>query len=478
MIPLPEKVLTLAAERNPYRIVSMKRLLVLGLTVGLLLIGQARVRGSVRVDQFGEGVEYTTQFETWDAGGITIMAWVYVSSIRGPSIYDQSLVAIRGAGILYVAHDDNKLRMYTGSSQNWDNNTIIPINEWHHFALVRVAGTRTWRAYLDGVLNFSGQNLIEPTGDPHPFFGNDDYGDWLDGRMAAGKIWLATLNQAEIQAEMGSYAAVRTANIWSVVPMHVHTDLTDQSGQGNTPTAMGSLSTEPDPPLATTASISGRVAYADTVTAGKNVTMTLTAPSFTTQTTTTDANGNYTFVGVPTGNSYTLTPSKTGDIRGLESLDASETARYVVGLAVPSANQRIAADADGDGSLASFDASLIARYVVGLPGSGIVGTWKFVLPSRSYSPLSGDQTSQNFTAILVGDTGGNWTPSLPAGKVNRQATSFAIRSVPQASAQMSRTVPVGFNRGAADNGHYRAWEGVCSGCFTLSRYYLGGWLEN
>jgi hypothetical protein len=155
------------------------------------------------------------------------------------------------------------------------------------------------------------------------------------------------------------------------------------------------------------------LSYADTGTPGKNVTMTLTAPSFTTQTTTTDLSGNYTFGSVPLGNNYTVTPSKTGDVNGIESLDASDAARYVAGLSVASTNQRIASDADGDGVLTSFGASLIARFVVGLPNAANVGTWKFVPSSRFYPALSGNQTSQNFTAILVGDTGGNWTPSLP-----------------------------------------------------------------
>src|SRR6185503_9522359 len=109
-------------------------------------------------------------------------------------------------------------------------------------------------------------------------------------------------------------APVRTANIWSVVPMHVHTDLTDQNGQGNTPKAMGTLSTEADPPLGSNAVLSGHLTYADTGTPGRNVTMTLTGPSFTTQTTTTDVNGDYTFAGVPVGNNYPVTPSKTGAV--------------------------------------------------------------------------------------------------------------------------------------------------------------------
>jgi hypothetical protein len=163
------------------------------------------------------------------------------------------------------------------------------------------------------------------------------------------------------------------------------------------------------------ANISGHLLYANGVTPAKNVTVTLAGPAGSTpRTTTTDANGNYSFASVPTGDDYTITLSKTGDVNGIESLDASNVARYVAGLDIPTANQRIAADADGDGILTSLDAALIARRVAGLPGFGIVGTWKFVPVSRTYTALGADQTGQNFTAILVGDTSGNWLPAIPS----------------------------------------------------------------
>lgn len=182
-------------------------------------------------------------------------------------------------------------------------------------------------------------------------------------------------------------------------------------------------------PTSAQAAISGRVNYSDTATGVRNVTMTLTAPSFTTRTTTTDTNGVYTFANVPVGNNYIVAPSKTGDVNGIESLDASNVARYAAGLDIPTANQRIAADADGDGILTSFDASLIARRAAGLPGTGKVGSWKFVPVNRTYTALSADQLNQNFTAILVGDTSDNWMPSLPAGGAD--AHSPTLRPSPQ-----------------------------------------------
>jgi subtilisin family serine protease len=180
--------------------------------------------------------------------------------------------------------------------------------------------------------------------------------------------------------------------------------------------------------------ITGRVTYEDGATAAKNVTLTLTAPSFTQRQTTTDSNGDYAFTNVPAGNSYTVTPTKSGDANGLESLDASGVARFAAGLDVPTANQQMAADADGDGLVTSLDASFVARYVAGLPGFGIVGTWKFAAPNRTYPALSADQAGQNFKAVLVGDTSGNWLPSIPSG-----GGENASQTVPMSSKSASLT---------------------------------------
>jgi Concanavalin A-like lectin/glucanases superfamily/Cohesin domain/Carboxypeptidase regulatory-like domain/Dockerin type I domain len=368
--------------------------------------------GAIRIDAPGEGISYQSLSERWDSDGVTIMAWVYLANNQDG---DVTLFLVRGAGILYLRGGSQRiLKIYTGNSQSSTNDTHIPLQEWHHFALVRVGGTRTWRAYLDGVLDFSGDALVEPTDNPLPMFGNNSYGEWLDGRIAAGKIWRATLSTAEIQSEMGSYAPLRTANIWSVVPMRVHTDLTDQSGMGNTPTATGTLSTEEGPPLESIVSLSGHVAYADTVTPGRNVVMALTAPFLTTETTTSDINGNYTFANVSAGYDYTVTPSKTGDVNGISPFDATLVLRDVAaGGGTLSPNQQIAADTNGNGLVTSFDATQILRYVAAggqTVDTGEAGNWKINPPFRSYAPLLSSIGNENYVAMLVGEVSGNWTP--------------------------------------------------------------------
>ncbi|MBS1791708.1 MAG: VCBS repeat-containing protein [Acidobacteria bacterium] len=122
----------------------------------------------------------------------------------------------------------------------------------------------------------------------------------------------------------------------------------------------------------------------------------------------TNSAGAYQLTGLG-GGPYTVTPAKTGDANGISSFDAAQIAQHVVGIITLNSCQQTAGDSSGDGGLSSFDAALIAQYVVGIPNpSSQVGTWKFVPPSRSYTTLSGDQSNQNFDAVLVGDVSGNW----------------------------------------------------------------------
>lgn len=160
-------------------------------------------------------------------------------------------------------------------------------------------------------------------------------------------------------------------------------------------------------------SISGSVKYGDSLTTGaKNVTMTITAPGFTTRTTITDINGDYSFTDLPTGNDYTVTPSKAGGVNGIDAQDAVKVARFAAGVDVPTNTQRLAADADGDGVITSYDASLIQRFVDGLPGTANVGNWTFTPASRTYPAFTATQQDQGFIAVMVGDLNATWIPAL------------------------------------------------------------------
>src|SRR5262249_41124868 len=90
---------------------------------------------------------------------------------------------------------------------------------------------------------------------------------------------------------------------------------------------------------ATLTSISGTIRYYNGAAPIDGVTVTLSGPS--SQTTTTDENGSYSFSNLPSG-SYSVTPSKSGGVTdAVTALDAQVIMRILVGFSSLSADQRI-----------------------------------------------------------------------------------------------------------------------------------------
>lgn len=130
-----------------------------------------------------------------------------------------------------------------------------------------------------------------------------------------------------------------------------------------------------------------------------------------------DANGGFLFSDAPIGG-YLLTPSKSTDAVEITAYDASLILQRAAGLVELSAEQLRAADVTRDGIVSAMDASYVLERAVGLlpvpfPGAGIV--WDFLPENRTYTPLSVDLNDQDFTAVLIGDVSGNWTPPADSG---------------------------------------------------------------
>ena len=140
----------------------------------------------------------------------------------------------------------------------------------------------------------------------------------------------------------------------------------------------------------------------------------------------TNTQGLYSFYDVPNGSNVCVTPSKPADSDIGEftilTYDAALVAQVAVGLRQLTDYQTIVADVDKDGNIYTYDAALIASYAVGLPKlpSSHVGEWVFIPDSISYKSLDSDKTNQNFTAILLGDVHGGWTPSQGMARKGRR----------------------------------------------------------
>lgn len=158
--------------------------------------------------------------------------------------------------------------------------------------------------------------------------------------------------------------------------------------------------------------------------------VTITAAGTPVVTATSAADGSYSLTGFGAG-AYAVTPSKTGQVAGISSLDASRAAQFAAGLTTLTANQQIAADATNNGSVSSLDASRIAQTAAGIANSGIAGTWKFAPSVRNYTSVTGAVTGENFDAIMVGDVTGNWAP--PAGLTDEVTVNDILPGLFEAS---------------------------------------------
>jgi hypothetical protein len=163
--------------------------------------------------------------------------------------------------------------------------------------------------------------------------------------------------------------------------------------------------------------ITGNVIYCPNGNPVPNADMILTGGASATDVT--DPLGYYEFLNLLGGQDYTVTPSKSGDVDPLFDIscfDAALCAQIAVGILSADHCDSLAADVDEDGNIFTFDAALICRYAVGLPpfsADDHTGEWRFEPASRSYTPLNSDQPNQDYSAALLGDVDGNWTPAAP-----------------------------------------------------------------
>ncbi|MCK6556333.1 dockerin type I domain-containing protein [Candidatus Binatia bacterium] len=172
----------------------------------------------------------------------------------------------------------------------------------------------------------------------------------------------------------------------------------------------------------------------------------------------TNGTGEYAFGGLAAA-TWTVAPRKDGDFGGgIGALDAVFVLQSVAGTRTLDANQRLAADVTGNGSISALDAARILQKAVGMIDRLPVATtcnsdWLFVpapaaaanrhaIPPAiggggcqpgaiAYTPLAGPANGQDFAGILIGDVTGNWIPS--AG-----AAAAAMAEAPAAGVRLGR----------------------------------------
>jgi hypothetical protein len=138
-----------------------------------------------------------------------------------------------------------------------------------------------------------------------------------------------------------------------------------------------------------------------------NVTLTLTGDA--TASTISDGSGNYQFLSLLSGGNYTVTPSKAaltpgGTGTAINTVDVVATQRHFLRISLLSGCRLTAADVNGDNAVNTVDIVAIQHFFLGATtGIANVGQYHFSPVSRSYPGIVGDQTAQDYDALVFGD---------------------------------------------------------------------------
>ncbi|MBK7424295.1 MAG: LamG domain-containing protein [Propionivibrio sp.] len=183
------------------------------------------------------------------AGAKTVMAWVYITTDRN----DYTVFFGLGSNeLIGTGGDGTTLLHYDGTMERTGSN--LSTGTWFHLAYVSNgdALANGFTVYLNGAADITYTVRSLTSAGTNMYLGNDEYSEWLNGRMAHVKIWNVALTAAEIQQEMYSSRPQRFANLWSWLPMIESGSgrNSEWSSSGNTWTANGTLADEDGPPVA------------------------------------------------------------------------------------------------------------------------------------------------------------------------------------------------------------------------------------
>lgn len=163
-----------------------------------------------------------------------------------------------GANYLYVGFTDSSQPFLevSGTYHQFGGTNLIA-NTWYGVSIIRdtvpATNTHDYRIYDTSMNIFNSRNVNSNNiiGADLRFGTSQSFSaDFINGRIAALKIWSAVLSQAELENELNYFMPLRTANIFSITPFFdVDTDTIDWSGNGNLWTRNGVITYEDSPPI-------------------------------------------------------------------------------------------------------------------------------------------------------------------------------------------------------------------------------------
>ena len=239
----------------------------------------------------------------------------------------------------------------------------------------------------------------------------------------SGSGTLFHLNMIRVSSTSGA----NTALTWKPDPdnfFFIAIDLTTNA-PGSTPP--GTITIQ----AGATSNLSGTISYCSNPSLNPVPGVTLTLTGNVSGSTLSDGSGNYSFSALPSGGTYTVTPSKaalTPGASGINTVDVIAVQRHLLNLAILSGCQLAAADVNGDGGVNTVDVIAIQRFLLNQTGGlANVGQYQFSPSDLAFPGLVTDQAGQNFDALVFGDVATTFV-HRPGEDQPRMRQRFLLRS--------------------------------------------------
>src|SRR5690606_23173102 len=178
----------------------------------------------------------------------SVSCWVYLSTDRDDYSTVWSLDNGTGNNIV-IQTDGDGTTLGIVSNGSWSSVSLsMSVGQWYWVGVVKNGSTATvYRSTGTGTVSSTNHSVTGfLTADTLRIGQSPWGGEWLNGRMAAVKVWTDALSANEIQAERDYTSPLQTSNLRAWYPFEV-AETTDHSGNGETLSGGASPSTEPGP---------------------------------------------------------------------------------------------------------------------------------------------------------------------------------------------------------------------------------------
>lgn len=200
----------------------------------------------------GDNQWYERALSLGSVSTFTVTCWVKLVANRNIYSGVWALDNSNQSDLYILSTDQNGTTMhvvYEGGPLDADTN--ITIGTWYFFgvAISGASGRRTWRTDASSTFTTSTWSGGPPnTTMTRLRIGADSYHDWINGSVAALKIWNGVaLSQTELEAEALTYPPTRTSGILAWYPFNNGPETTDYGPNGYTLSGGASTASDANP---------------------------------------------------------------------------------------------------------------------------------------------------------------------------------------------------------------------------------------